>query len=137
MLASALLCGCDTGMRVHVATATPDQLRAAAEEDTVWYEFREGDAVPFDFGLFGDAVALGEPTTLVARRQFWLVLSRDGQIRISYDGKRSVMDQTEFLLTVVPGKDGRARVVWVSHLGTGDAEEALRELIGPPKTAGK
>lgn len=78
-----------------------------AEDDTVWYEFREGDELPFEFGLFGDAAAVGEPTTLVARRNFWLILSRDRQIRISYDGKTSAMDEMEFLLTVVPGPDGK------------------------------
>jgi len=129
---------CDSaGTRVHVATATPEELRAAAEDDIVWYEFREGDELPFEFGLFGDAAAMGEPTTLVARRQFWLTLSRDRQIRISYDGKTSTMDEMEFLLTVVPGKDGKARIVWINHLGTGDAEEALREIMGPPKSAAR
>ncbi len=134
-LACALLGGCDAaGTRVHVATATPEELRAASEDDIVWYEFREGDELPFEFGLFGDAAAIGEPTTLIARRQFWLILSRDRQIKISYDGKTSTMDEMEFLLTVVPGDDGKARLVWLNHLGTGDAEEALRDIMGPAKS---
>jgi len=119
------------GPHIHVASATAAQLKAVAAEDTVWYEFREGDEVPFRFLVFGDAVSSGEPTKLVARRHFWIILSEGKELLISYDGESASTDQMEFMLSVVPTEDGRAQVVWLTHMGTGDPEEALKNLMQP------
>lgn len=121
--------GCaPSGPRIRVASATPAELQAVQDADTVWYEFRKGDEVPFQFLVFGDAESSGQPTKLIAKKDFWLVMTKD-QIMISYDGTKANSDEMEFLLSVVPTADGRAQVVWLNHLGTGDAKSELSELL--------
>ena len=133
LLSTSLAACAPGGARIHVASATASELQAAQDSNTVWYEFREGDEVPFQFFVFGDAMSQGKPTKLFARKNFWLILSKKSPMRISYNGRTASPDEMEFMLSIVPGKDGKAQVLWLNHMGKGDPKKALAEIIGPAK----
>ncbi len=132
LLLSFTTVGClgPTGPHIHVASATKADLVAAKDADTVWYEFKPGDEVPFQFLFIGVAMTEGPPLTLIAKEHFWLVMSENHPMQISYDGKTATHKQTELVIAVVPGDDGKAQVLWLNHLGEGSAEEELAKLSG-------
>ncbi len=131
LLLSALTtlgCARSSGPRVHVASATRADLEAIQGADTVWYEFRPGDVVPFQFLLIGVAVSGTDPIELRATEHFWLVMSEDAPMRISFDGQTLAQNQAELLVAVVAGKDDRAQVVWLNYVGNGNAQAELEKL---------
>ncbi|MCC6554567.1 MAG: hypothetical protein IT372_16430 [Polyangiaceae bacterium] len=142
----AVLSGCAAapqGPRIRVATATPAEIEAVKDKDDVWFEFQPGDIVPVAFAFLG--VAEGgsdQPALLRAKRQFFFVMSKDGPMRISFDGQTFAGPQSsQAVIGVMPrqGENG-GQVGWIIYLGeSGDVkaelESATREgaAAPPPK----
>lgn len=124
---SLLSIGCmgPSGPRIHVASATKADLAAAENADTVWYEFKPGDQVPFQFLFIGVAVAGDEPILLHAKQHFWLVMTENQPMRISYDGRTVSQQQTELVVAVVPDQNDKAKLLWLNYVGEGSAQEEL------------
>lgn len=127
---SLLAIGCvsPSGPRIHVASATKADLVAAKDADTVWYEFKPGDEVPFQFLFIGVAVAGNEPIVLHAKEHFWLVMSENQPMRISYDGRTVAQQQTELVVAIVPDENDKAKVMWLNYVGKGSAQEELSKF---------
>lgn len=131
LLSSA--CGAAQGPRVRVATASHAQLEAVEKEDQVWYEFQPGDIVPVQFGFIG-AVEGGNdgPAALRAKQQFFLVTSKHGPLRLSFDGKTFAGGNSmQAIIAPVPRKDGKGgALLWMLYLGeSGDAEAELDKIL--------
>lgn len=131
LLASA--CGAAQGPRVRVATATQAQLEAVDDEDNVWYEFQPGDLVPVHFGFMG-AVEGGTdgPAALRAKQQFFLVTSKQGPLRLSFDGETFVGGSSmQAIIAPVPRKDGKGgALLWMLYMGeSGNAEAELDKIL--------
>lgn len=131
LLSSA--CVAAQGPRVRVATATQAELKAVEEEDNVWYEFQPGDIVPVHFGFMG-AVEGGTdgPAALRAKQQFFLVTSKQGPLRLSFDGETFVGGSSmQAIIAPVPRKDGKGgALVWMVYMGeSGDAEAELDKIL--------
>src|SRR5688572_7529816 len=129
----ASACGAAQGPRVRVATATQSQLQAVEEEDNVWYEFQPGDLVPVHFGFMG-AVEGGTdgPAALRAKQQFFLVTSKQGPLRLSFDGETFVGGSSmQAIIAPVPRKDGKGgALLWMLYMGeSGDAEAELDKIL--------
>lgn len=124
-------CAAPSGPRVRFATATTQELEAAASAEAVWYELREGDELPLTF-LFGGVLTGGaEALRLRATRTFWVVVQRDAPVRLSFDGK-TLHDETlgDALLRLGPGADGRPEASLLIVVGPKEVrEDALRELV--------
>lgn len=132
---ASVACMGPSGPRVHVASATRADLEAVQNEDTIWYEFRAGDVVPFQFLLIGVAVSGDKPIEMRATRDFWLVMSKDAPMQISYDGETLATNQVELLSVVMPGPDERATLVWLNYVGEGNAGEELDRISNAPSSA--
>jgi hypothetical protein len=136
LLSFALLssaCAAAQGPRVRVATATRAELAAAENEDSVWYEFQPGDMVPVQFGFLG-AVEGGTdgPAVLRAKQQFFLVTTKQGPMRLSFDGESFVGNNSmQAIIAPVPRKDGKGgALVWVVYMGeSGDAQGELDKIL--------
>jgi hypothetical protein len=131
---SALACGGATGPRVRVAEATAADLEAVRGEKTVWYEFRKGDVVPFQFVMIGAAQSATEPVQVLAAQDFWLVMSEGSPMYISFDGKTfSGAESVELVSLIVPGEDDKAKLIWINYFGAeGSAGEELERLLKSP-----
>jgi hypothetical protein len=118
---------------VRVATATQAQLEAVEEENNVWYEFQPGDVVPVHFGFMG-AVEGGTdgPAALRAKQQFFLVTSKQGPLRLSFDGETFVGGSSmQAIIAPVPRKDGKGgALLWMLYMGeSGNAEAELDKIL--------
>jgi hypothetical protein len=130
-----LLGGCmaPSGPHIRVATATPAQLAAAKNEDIVWYEFQAGDVVPVQL-LFLGAIEGGSqgPAGFRAKQRFYFVTSKNGPMRISFDGETFAGENaSQWVVAVLPRKDGKgAELGWVIYLGeAGDPDAAMKQLL--------
>ncbi len=129
---------CATGPRgphIRVATATAEQLAAAENEDFVWYEFQPGDLVPVQL-LFVGAVEGGSegPAGFRAKRRFFFVTSKNGPMRISFDGETFAGENSsQWIVAVLPRKDGPGgQLGWVIYMGeSGDPEAEIKQLVEP------
>lgn len=131
MLSSA--CGAAQGPRVRVATASQAELQSVEDEDNVWYEFQPGDIVPVQFGFIG-AVEGGSdgPAALRAKQQFFLVTSKHGPLRLSFDGETLVGGGSmQAIIAPVARKDGKGgALLWMLYMGeSGDAEAELDKIL--------
>lgn len=139
-LLAALLVGACTkvpmGPRVRVATATAAELRAMEKEDSVWYEFQPGDVIPVQFGFLGSVDGGSDGASVLrAKQQFFFVTSKNGPIRLSFDGKTLAGDKAnQSIIAVVPREDGQGgQLVWVVYMGqSGNPEAELEKLIEKP-----
>ncbi len=87
-IASLSACGAPQGPRIRFAQASPAQLASAENEEVVWFEFKQGDAVPMVFLVKGIVDAEADaPIRLTATRDFWVVSFRDGRQFFSFDGR--------------------------------------------------
>ena len=125
--------GAAQGPRVRVATATQAQLQAVENEDSVWYEFQPGDVVPVHFGFIG-AVEGGtdSPAGLRAKQRFFLVTSKQGPLRLSFDGETLVGGGSmQAIIAPVPRKDGKGgALLWMLYMGeSGNAEAELDKIL--------
>lgn len=122
-----------SGPHIRVATATPEQLASAKGEDTVWYEFQPGDVVPVQL-LFLGAVEGGSdgPAGFRAKQRFYFVTSKNGPMRISFDGETFAGENaSQWVVAVLPRKDGKGgQLGWVIYMGeAGDPEAAMKQLL--------
>lgn len=128
-----LASGCVTpGPYLRVATASQSDLRQAADQDVVWYEFQKGDVVPFHFLFFGALEGGAEAAPLRAKRQFYLVMRKNMPVMVSFDGQSFAAPQaSQSIITVVPGRDGPGgQVGWFHYLGESqNPEEELEALM--------
>ena len=133
-------CGAPQGRHVRVATATPAELEAALQEDNVWYEFQPGDIIPVKLGFLGAMEGGAEgPVVFRAKRQFFFVMSKTGQMQISFDGKTYAgPNRSQSLIAVVPRKDGQGgELAWIIYMGeSGDPQAELQQLIESSKQPG-
>jgi len=118
---------------VRVATATQAELQAVEKEDSVWYEFQPGDIVPVHFGFIG-AVEGGTdgPAALRAKKQFFLVTTPEGPLRLSFDGETLVGGSSmQAIIAPVARKDGKGgALVWMVYMGeSGDAEAEMDKIL--------
>ena len=131
LLTVALASGCGgapAGRRIRFVTATEADLRAADTEDLVWLEFRKGDEVPVGFLLVGVVEGVSQPPVHArASRTFYLVLSKHGPPRFSFDGK-TILDHNAGRAAIALGraKDEKNQVGVVVFLG--NPEDAPPEL---------
>lgn len=130
-----------TGPHIRVATATAAQLKAAENEDNVWYEFQPGDVIPVQFGYLG-AVEGGSqgPSALRAKQHFFLVASKDGPMQISFDGKTFAgPNSSQSIIAVVPQKSGQGgQLLWIIYMGqSGDAKGELKKVLAESADSGK
>ena len=136
----AVACGPQMGRRVRVATATPAELEAALNEDNVWYEFQPGDVIPVRIGFLGAMQGGADgPAGFRAKQQFFLVSSKNGPMRISFDGKTFAgPDGSQTLILVIPRKDGKGgQLGWLIYMGAaGNPEAELKALIEESQQAG-
>lgn len=110
---------------VHFASASPQQLAAASEEET-WFEFRPGDEVPLQF-LYKGVIEAATPVKATAKKQFWLVFQPNSPPRFSFDGKSVTTNGGSAGMLV--GRDGETNFVGVvTYLGK--PEDAPPELRG-------
>lgn len=121
------------GPRVRVATASSAELQAVESEDSVWYEFQPGDVVPVHFGFMG-AVEGGTdgPAALRAKQQFFLVTSKQGPLRLSFDGETLVGGGSmQAIIAPVARKDGKGgALIWMLYMGeSGNAEAELDKIL--------
>jgi hypothetical protein len=126
-------CMAPRGPHIRVATATPEQLASAKNEDNVWYEFQPGDVVPVQL-LFLGAVEGGSdgPAGFRAKQRFYFVTSKNGPMRISFDGETFAGENaSQWVVAVLPRKDGKGgQLGWVIYLGeAGDPEAAMKQLL--------
>jgi hypothetical protein len=124
------------GPRIRVATATAADLAAAENQDVVWYEFAPGDVVPVALAFFGvmEGGAQG-PVGFRAKRRFWFVMSKNGPMRLSFDGQTFAQpNSSQSVIAVMPRKDGQGgQLGWFIYMGeSGDPEAELKELIERP-----
>jgi len=133
-LAVALLCaGCVKAPRIHVASASAEQIRKASELNAVWYHFKEGDVIPFSPLFYGAGVGgLPEGVPVQVQRDFYLVFQRGRPITLSLNG-RSRMQTGKTILTITPAESGTGgRVNWITYLGNPtQAENDLEALLKP------
>ncbi len=127
-------CVSNQGTHIRVATATSAQLDAIEEGETVWFEFQPGDVVPVQFAFVGVAEGANEqPVMLRAKRKFWFVASKNGPMRISFDGKTFAGAQsTQAVIGVMPRDDGQGgQVGWILYIGeSGDVQTELASAAG-------
>lgn len=88
-LFSVAACGAPQGLHVRFAHASHAEIQAAHQgQQPVWYDFEAGDEVPLAFGLIGVSQAITEqPTRMIARRPFSIVVFPGGQTMFSFDGQ--------------------------------------------------
>ena len=88
-LLSAAGCGAPQGPHVRFAQASQAAIETARSSgQVVWYDFEAGDEVPIMFGLIGVSEAISEqPSRMVARRPFSIVIFPDGSTMFSFDGR--------------------------------------------------
>jgi len=108
---------------VHFASATPQQLAAASEQET-WFEFHPGDEVPLQF-LYKGVVEAATPVKATAKRQFWLVFQPNAPPMFSFDGKSVTASGGKAGMLV--GRDGETNFVGVVTY-IGKPEDAPPEL---------
>lgn len=116
-----------TGPRIRVATATLAELQSASKESSVWYEFQAGDVIPVQFGFLGDVEGGSDgKSVLRAKKPFYFVTSKNGPIRLSFDGKTLAGENTnQSVIAVVPHKSGvGGELVWMVYMGAQGTPEA-------------
>ena len=133
-LASSLLaCGPKMGTRVRVATASEAELKSALEEDNIWYEFQPGDIIPVHLGFLGAMEGGSDgPAAFRAKQQFFFIVSKNGPMQISFDGKTFAgPNGSQSLIAVVPRKDGKGgQLAWMIYMGdSGDPKAELMKLM--------
>ena len=126
LLALASGCaGAPAARRIRFVTATEADLRAADTEDQIWLEFRKGDQVPVDFLLVGVVEGISEPPVHArAARTFYLVLSKHGPPRFSFDGK-----------TIVHQDAGRAAIALTRTKDANKNQVGVVVFLGKPEDA--
>lgn len=113
-------CGGPQGAHVRFARASPSEIQAAQNSgQVVWYDFEAGDEVPLEFGLIGVADAETEqPTRMIARRPFSIVIFPDGRTYFSFDGGTLTNPQMAARWTVALGADDqRGRAAFLLFIG--------------------
>ena len=82
--------GAPRGPHVRMAHASATEIEAAqATNGPVFYDFEPGDRVPILLGVMGLFEAFAEPApTLIARRQFSVVIYPNGNTFFSIEGGR-------------------------------------------------
>lgn len=106
---SSLVLGCASGPRVQLryATSSAADLERLEQEDTVWFEFREGDEVPLRFVAAGVAEGANEtPIRVRATRTFWIVRFKNGPPAFSFDGEHTTLQSGRAALAFLPGEHG-------------------------------
>ena len=133
--ALAFLCllsiGCvsTSGPHIRLATATNSQIEAIQEESAVWYEFQPGDEVPFLFTFIGVAFSADHPVALRAKEHFWIVMVKNQPLMLSYDGESAFLQKTELAVSVAPGPNDHAVLVWFNHVGKDPIQMELNKLV--------
>ncbi len=126
-------CVAPTGPHIRVATATAAQLKAAENEDNVWYEFQPGDVIPVQFGYLGAVEGgLQGPAALRAKQHFFLVASKQGAMQISFDGKTYAgPNSSQSIIAVVPQKGAQGgQLLWIIYMGeSGDPKAELKKVL--------
>lgn len=141
-LVVSLLAGCGAhreGPRIRVATASAAELQGALKEDTVWYEFQPGDIVPVHFAFMG-AIEGGSdnPAVFRAKQHFFFVTTKNGSMRLSFDGETFAGTRSsQSVIVVAPRKGGKGgQLLWAIYMGeSGDAEGEFDRLLAESEAA--
>ncbi len=105
----SLMLGCASGPRVQVryVMSSASDLERLEQEDTVWFEFREGDEVPLRFVAAGVAEGGSEtPMRVRATRTFWIVRFKNHPPAFSFDGEHTTFQSGRAALAFLPGENG-------------------------------
>lgn len=126
-------CGAPAGPHIRVATATREQISAAENQDTVWYEFQPGDVVPLHLAFLGVVEGgSNEPAVFRAKKHFYFVMLKNRPMQISFDGESFAgPNASQSLVAVLPRKDAAgAQIGWMIYMGeSGDPEGELKKLV--------
>ncbi len=121
------------GPFVRVATATAEEMKAAEDQEIVWYEFQEGDVVPFHLLFYGVLEGAADATPLRAKKKVYFVMRKNQPMLLSFDGKSFAMPQSsQSIITVLPSKNGSpgASVGWFHYIGeSGNPEAEMKSLL--------
>jgi hypothetical protein len=130
--ATLLGLGCVTpGPYIRVANASAEELKAAVEKDVVWYEFQQGDVVPFRLGFFGVVEGGADDAMPVkAARPFYLVARKGLPMELSFDGRSFGAHTLQSMIVVLPKPDGPGgQVAWLTYVGESQNPEAELEAL--------
>jgi hypothetical protein len=128
----ALACGPSVGPKIRVATATPQQIEAAEDQDNVWYEFQPGDVIPVQFAFLGVMEGGSREAVFRAKRHFWFVMFKNAPMQVSFDGETFAgSHNSQSMIGVIPRKDGQGgQLGWFIYMGeSGDARAELGKLV--------
>jgi hypothetical protein len=124
---------------VRVATATPEQLDSVKDMENVWYEFQPGDIIPVNLIFFGALEGGVEGSAgFRAKKHFYFVMSKNGPMRVSFDGKTFAGPMsTQTVIAVVPNKNAPGgKLGWLIYVGeSGQPEQELKAIIDSQKGA--
>jgi hypothetical protein len=144
VVASTLLlgaCGVATGPHIRVANAPAAELKAAENQDNVWYEFQPGDVIPVQFGYLG-ALEGGSrgPAAFRAKQHFFLVASKQGPMQLSFDGKTFAgPNASQSIIAVLPRKSGQGgQLLWIIYMGeSGNPKAELQKVLAESADKGQ
>lgn len=117
-------CGAPQGPHIRYAQATPQELAAAEQEDTVWYEFHPGDEITMLFAFLGMAEMGGE-LRMVVKREFFIVTHK-GRTYFSFDGRSLEANPFSRWGMLIGRGNERGRTALMMYVGP--ANEAPAEL---------
>ena len=117
--------------RVHIASATAEEIAKANQEREVWYHFKEGDIVPFSTMFFGAGEGVPKaPTAVRAKQEFYLVFRKNMPMTISLDGRNRLQTGSTLVLVTKSDVSDGGQVNWVTYLGSStEAQKALSQLL--------